>query len=175
MKTASGSSSPRRAARARRGLSKNTPRFSAFREWLKPEYRVSELCELDRCEGASVLAEYADDFYKGFPALTVHSFGKGRAYDLSARADDAFTKDFVFLLAKEAGIRKSLDAELPEGVTAERRTGPEKDFIFVQNFNPSALQIPLNAPCRDSESGCVYEKVLPLGGYEVKILEEDHA
>lgn len=141
---------------------------------LKPEYRVSELCELDRCEGASPLAEYGEDFYRGYPALTVHSCGRGRAYYLAARAEYAFVKDFVSYLVQQAGVRRSINAELPHGVAANRRAGARKDFIFVQNFNPSAVKIVLNAPYRDAESGSTFEKELPLTGYEVKILEETH-
>lgn len=141
---------------------------------LKREYRIAELCELDCCEGASVLAGYGDDFYRGRPALTVHSYGKGRAYYLAARTEYAFLRDFIALLIKRAGVRKSLDAQLPDGVTAERRTGPEKDFIFVQNFNAFPAKVALNASFRDAENGVAYEKTLPLSGYEVKILEEDH-
>ena len=141
---------------------------------LKPEYRVSELCELDRCEGASPLAEYGEDFYRGYPALTVHSCGKGRAYYLAARAEYAFVKDFVSYLVQQAGVRRSVNAELPHGVTANRRAGARKNFIFVQNFNPSTVKIALNAPYRDAESGSAFEKELPLAGYEVKILEETH-
>jgi beta-galactosidase len=138
---------------------------------LAGEYRVSELCELDCREGAEVLAEYGGDFYRGRPALTVNSYGAGRAYYLAARAEYAFTKDFVSLLAGQAGVQRSLDAKLPAGVTAERRTGPEKDFIFVQNFNPGAAEVALGIPYRDAENGTIYEKTLSLAGYEVKILE----
>lgn len=139
---------------------------------LAAEYRLSELCELDCCEGAEVLAEYGDDFYRGRPALTVNSYGKGKAYYLCARAEYAFIKDFISLLAGQAGVRPSLNAQLPAGVTAERRTGPEKDFIFVQNFSADPAQVVLNAAYRDIENGAIYAKTMPLAGYEVKIVEE---
>ena len=140
---------------------------------LRREYEVSELCELDCCEGAEVLAEYGDDFYRGRPALTRNAYGAGQAYYLAARAEYAFIKDFVAFLAGQAGVRKSLEADLPAGVTAERRTGPERDFIFVQNFNPGPAAAALHAPYRDAENGTVYENELPLSGYEVKILADE--
>ncbi len=71
---------------------------------MKREYSVSELCELIECGTAKTLAEYGDDFYRGKPVLTVNSFGKGKAYYLAARAENAFSEGFVAALAAEAGV-----------------------------------------------------------------------
>ena len=143
----------------------------ADRAGLKHEYTVSELCELINCDTAETLAEYGDDFYRGRPALTVNSFGKGKAYYLAARAEDAFNLDFVTALVKQTGVKKSLNTELPEGVTASKRSG-DTDYIFVENFNPAPVKITLPGTFRDAENGSTLSGELALGGYEVRILTE---
>ena len=62
---------------------------------------------------AEILACYEKDFYAGYPALTVHNFGKGKAYYLASRAEDAFYVDFYTQLAGELSLSRALDADLP--------------------------------------------------------------
>ena len=50
------------------------------------EYEIRELCDLIHCETAESLGEYRDDFYAGRPALTVNSYGKGKAYYIAGPA-----------------------------------------------------------------------------------------
>ena len=137
----------------------------------KAEYRLKELCELDRCSTARVLAEYGDDFYRGHPALTVNDFGKGKAYYLAARGEADLLDDLTARLAEEAGLDPALDGSLPYGVTAGARYDGEEKFVFVQNFSARDCQVPLNRPYRDLETGEVLSE-LPLEKFQVRILTE---
>lgn len=139
---------------------------------LRNEYSLSELCELVECTTAKPFAEYNDDFYSGKPVLTVNSFGKGKAYYLAARAEEQFNLDLLTALADEYKISRSLEAVLPDGVTASRRCG-EQDYIFVENFNPSPATVRLKKAYRDAETGKELYGVLPLKEYEVRILTEE--
>lgn len=138
---------------------------------MKKEYGITELCELVRCGSAEILAEYGDDFYRGSPALTINHYGKGCAYYLAARTEDAFNEDLITTLVKQSEIEKSLDARLPHGVTASRRCG-KKDYIFVQNFNPNSVKLFLPKAYEDAESGKSISKELSLNRYEIRILTE---
>ena len=138
---------------------------------MAPEYEITELCERIVCGSAETLAEYGDDFYRGEPAFTVNHFGKGRAYYLAARAADPFNLDLLNVLAQRAGVRRSLAAALPEGVTASRRSGTT-DYIFVENFNPGPAAVTLQQPYTDAETGEMLTGLLTLGAYEVRILTE---
>jgi beta-galactosidase len=140
-------------------------------EGMKKEYSISDLCDLIHCSSAKPLAEYGDDFYKGRPALTVNSYGKGRAYYLAARTEDPFNRDLIAALAKQAGVQKSLDTCLPDGVTASRRSG-KHDYIFVENFNSVPVKVQLPGTFRDAESGESLSAELTLEGYGVRILTE---
>ena len=156
-------------------------------EWNGKRYTLTELCELveplirqreeedsilyfeEGGETAEILACYADDFYAGYPALTRHPFGRGTAYYLAARAEDAFYYDFYKLLAHTLHLPRALDADLPEGVTATVRNGAEA-VICVQNYNPQPATILLRTPVRlwgaePSESGTIDTLTLPGYGY----------
>ncbi len=106
-------------------------------------YQVSELCALIHLKGAKSLGSYGADFYKDTPAFTVHSFGKGRAYYLAARAEGQFYRDLYGSLVSELGIKRALEAELPRGVEAcLREAGPIK-FVFLQNFSGEEKKLSL--------------------------------
>ena len=76
-------------------------------------YRISELCDLVKTNTAAVLSTYEDDFYAGQPSLTVNRYGKGKAYYLAAKAEDAFYVDFYRLLAEETELRRRWTAGFP--------------------------------------------------------------
>lgn len=137
----------------------------------RQEYQLSELCDLIHCTTARTLAVYGEDFYQGMPALTVNDFGNGKAYYIAAHAEDAFLSDFATTLVKEVGLTRSLDADLPEGVSANRRHGV-RDAILVLNFTPTTQTVPLHREYSNWETGESVTDTLVLAPYEVKILAE---
>ena len=97
------------------------------------EYAITDYCALVHAKGAKVLAEYAQDFYMGMPALTVNEYGEGKAYYVAARFGVDFLMEFYEKLMKELNVDT---LQLPEGVTAAHRTDGEKTYTFVMNFAP---------------------------------------
>ncbi len=97
-------------------------------------------------EGATVLATFKSDFYAGMPALTVNRHGAGRVYYLAARpAEEPFHDGFARGLVRELDLRRNLDAELPDGVTVQRREGGGRTFLFLHNFAPKEQALDLGA------------------------------
>lgn len=139
---------------------------------LHGSYEARDYFALIHAEGAKVLATYGSDFYAGRPALTVNTYGKGRAYYMASRNEDHFLSDFYGALAVDLNLLRALPADLPQGVTAQLRTDGEKKFIFVMNFSPSPVSIPLgqgayqNLVTGDSVTG-----ELVLNGYGVEVLQ----
>jgi beta-galactosidase len=111
---------------------------------LKGEFQAKDFCELIHTEGAETLAVYKDDFYAGRPALTVNSFGAGKAYYVASRNNEEFNDDFYNQLIKEAGLKRNIEIELPDGVTAQRRSDAENDFVFIMNFGTQERQLKLD-------------------------------
>lgn len=98
-------------------------------------YQAVDFCELIHTETAQTLGVYSQDFYAGRPALTVNSFGAGKAYYMASRFDESFLKDFYASLIVQLGLKRVLDTELPTGVTAQIRSDGVNEFVFVMNFS----------------------------------------
>ena len=111
---------------------------------LKGSFDVKDICDLAHSEGCEVTAEYGSDFYAGRPALTVNRHGKGEAWYIACRTDDAFLDVFYQALAKRLGLKRNLETGLPHGVTVQRRTDEKDDFLFIMNFSggPANLDLP---------------------------------
>ncbi len=102
-------------------------------------YKAIDYCELIHAQGAEVLATYGKDFYAGMPAITVNSYGKGKAFYTAFRGKDDFNDKITDILLKECGITSDFDGELPYGMTAHSRTDGENVFVFLQNYRTTPL------------------------------------
>ena len=103
------------------------------------EYRCHNLCDLVQLRGAEEVLRYGSDFYAGQPALTAHSYGKGMAYYVCADFEEDFYNDLCRKVSEAAGV-KSLWVNLPEGVELSTRQDEKAEYLFIQNFNPSAVE-----------------------------------
>jgi beta-galactosidase len=139
---------------------------------LKGNYEAIELCDLIHIEGAESLASYKDDFYAGRPALTVNSFGKGKAYYIASRNKEDFNDIFYGKLIEELKLKRALDTELPYGVTAQTRTDGENDYIFLMNFSNEGKEVVLdNYTYTDIISNSKVEKKIKLSQFGLRILK----
>lgn len=105
-----------------------------------PAALASTLCEvavLDEKDPAEPLSLYEEDYFAGHPAAAVHRYGKGRAYYLASRFDEAFYRAFYHNAAKEIGLSPAWPEALPEGVLAVRRGS----FVFVQNCTEQPVTV----------------------------------
>lgn len=98
-------------------------------------FEAVEFCELIHLAGAQCLGEYQEDFYAGRPAVTVNALGRGRAFYVASRNEQAFTSAFLQAVAREAGVLP-LVADLPAGVTVQRRVGASQEWLFFMNASP---------------------------------------
>ena len=102
---------------------------------------VKDYCELLKLTGAEALGTYESDFYAGMPAVTVHSYGKGKAYYLGTRMEEEDLIHFFAPIWAECGIQAS---ELPEGVEYLTRTADDgSTFDFYVNYNATPVTVTL--------------------------------
>jgi beta-galactosidase len=135
------------------------------------EYELRDFCEIIHAESAHVLARYVGDFYKGQPVVTANNFGKGRAYHLAARAEERFLRDFYASLVDKFSLRRALAANLPEGVSAQLRSGGRRDYIFLLNFTQSPQAVDLGERVfREMLSGTEVAGRIDLEPFDVKIM-----
>jgi beta-galactosidase len=139
---------------------------------LKGVYEAHDYFSLVHPEGAEVLAKFGEDFYAGMPALTLNYFGRGQAYYMASRNEECFLDDFYSKLMSKLQLKPSLDAELPQGVTAQQRSDGSNRYVFVMNFNPFPATIVLDAtPYTDLLSGEIVKERLAVDSYGVRILK----
>ncbi len=139
---------------------------------ISQSYKVQELCDLIHLEGAEALMTYQMDFYADRPALTVNTFGHGKAYYMAFRNKDGFLKDFYGKLVETLALKKTLDTELPEGVSAQPRTDGERNFVFLMNFSSGENKVLLdNHTYQDMTTGVSHKDSINLAGYGMLILE----
>ena len=86
-----------------------------------------------------MIAEYGSDFYKGMPAVTVNSFGEGKAWYVATSPDKAFLQGFMAHLCEAAGIESLLAT--PDGVEVSQRAINGSTFTFILNHNAEAVQL----------------------------------
>lgn len=130
---------------------------------------VKDYCELIKLTGAEVLGTYESDFYAGMPAVTVHSYGNGKAYYIGARMEEEDLIKFFTPIWSECGIKEK---ELPEGVEYLTRTAEDgSTFDFYVNYNATPVTVQLskdgtNLLNGEAVSGKV--EILPFNAVVVK-------
>ena len=112
-------------------------------------YDVVHVCDILHSQGAEVLGEYETDFYKGRPAVTVNSYGKGKAYYVAFRNDDNFASDFCEDLIKEMSIKADTEIKAENGVSIRKRG----ELVFVMNFSDDAQKIVLDKSYKNVVTG----------------------
>jgi len=141
------------------------PKFDA----LQP--RVGVLCEILKPVGASVLAEYTDDYYAGKPAITLNSFGAGRAIYVGALGQADLYETLSGWLLDETSIQPTMKA--PEDLEVTERRLRDRRLIFVLNHSSHEQTLEL-ARSYDSlmpGPGTV-EGTVAIGPYEILLLQE---
>ena len=110
---------------------------------LDTAYTCKYLCDLVKAEEAQVLMTYGKDFYQGYPALTVHSFGEGSAWYIAADAEESFYQDFLGALVKRIGISSPVAGEIPCGLEVTTRETEAEQYVIFQNFGKTSVRLPL--------------------------------
>ena len=138
---------------------------------MKGPYKAIDIFALVHAETAKVHATFAADFYAGRPALTSNAHGKGTAWYIASRNEQAFQDDFYRYIAATLKLTRALDADLPAGVSATCRTDGKRQFFFIMNFNstPTALRLG-TATYTDLLTGTAIPAHLSLAPYDVRIL-----
>ena len=139
------------------------------------DLRAAQVCAIVQLRGARSLANYAEDFFAGTPALTEHSFGSGTAYYHATWLGSDFLGRFYADLLRRAGVGRALEQELPPGVMVQRRVKGSREFLFVQNFSSSehVLRLPRSYTFDLLEQRRL-DGLLELPGWGSTVLSNEH-
>lgn len=128
-------------------------------------YKITELCGLVELRGAEAEGTYTSDWYAGQPCLTRHTYGKGEAWYLAAKADQNALSALYRRLAERAGLPRAMDTELPYGVVAVERGG----VVFLQNYSGEERTVALDRAYHEllTDRDVSGEVTLPICGVMV--------
>lgn len=136
------------------------------------------ICERVHLESAAGLAEFGEDFYAGEPALTVNSFGLGKAYYLATELKPEGLREVLKAIAEGAGVMPPFGCSVPEGVEVMKRcvepgagSLEPGEIFYVLNHNAKEATVPLpKGKFVDLLTDRSEEKEVVLGAKGVAIL-----
>ena len=137
------------------------------------EYKAVDYCELIHLQGAEALAKYTTDFYKGYPAVTVNNYGKGKAYYIAFRDEGDFTDYIVEDIVKNCKITSSFDGELPNGITVQSRTDGENEFVFIQNYTGKEFVLETDFKWINIENGEQIQNSVMISPISIVVLKKE--
>jgi beta-galactosidase len=119
--------------------------------------------------GAEVLATYTNASYAGKAAITLNSFGKGKAIYVGPDLDPASLARVLGTLAGAAGVQPAM--ELPRGVEMTIRQAGGKRWMFLLNNKAETQTVKLAKPATDLLTGQARSGSVELSGYGVQVLQ----
>ena len=136
---------------------------------MEKTYSCKYLCDLVELRGAETVMTYGSDFYAGYPALTVNSYGKGKAWYVAADAEKEFQEDLLKKIAEQSGISCGIKGDIPEGLEVTSRETEEERFYIYQNWSGEEAALPLPEGEIEAVYGEYGDKLAPCGLVVIKI------
>ncbi|MDO3408597.1 beta-galactosidase [Saccharibacillus sp. CPCC 101409] len=116
-----------------------------------------------------VVAEYAESYYAGSPALTRRKQGAGEAWYYGAAFSEVVVDELIGRLGLESPVRSWLQA--PEQVEIGIREGRKGRYVFLLNYGEEAAKIEVSEARIDLLTGEKIEGETEIPAYGVRILE----
>ena len=108
-------------------------------------------CDLIEPKECQVLATYAKDFYAGKPAITMNTFGLGKAIYIGTQSHQHFYHDLVAWLRNMGGLHPLL--KVPENIEVSMREKEGSRVYFLLNHQNSPVRIQFYKPMHDFLTG----------------------
>jgi beta-galactosidase len=134
---------------------------------LHPARLWCDLIEADTCQ---VLATYAKDFYSGKPAITMNTFGLGKAIYIGTQSHPAFYADLVNWLRQLCALHPLL--KVPDNIEVSMRQRGESEVFFLLNHHSSQVRVTFYKPMHDFLTGNTFSGGVDLPPHGVLVLDE---
>lgn len=96
-------------------------------------FAAEKWSDIIKLHSARAIAEYASEFYRGSPAITVNRYGKGLAYYVGTEPSENLMDVLCKKISKNAKIQSFV--KTPSGVEITHRCTDDKEYIFMINHN----------------------------------------
>jgi beta-galactosidase len=127
-------------------------------------------CDIIEPKGCQVLAVYAKDFYTGRPAMTMNTFGLGKAIYIGTMSHQHFYDDLVGWLRQICGLHPLL--KVPENVEVSMREKEGTRIFFLLNHQNSPVRVQFYKPMHDFLTGNTFSGNYDLPPHGVLVLDE---
>ena len=104
-------------------------------------------CDLIEPKGCQIVATYAKDFFAGKPAITINTFGLGKAIYIGTQSHQHFYHDLVGWLRQTAGLIPLL--KVPENIEVSMREKEGSRIFFLLNHQNSQVRVQFYKPMHD--------------------------
>jgi len=127
-------------------------------------------CDIIEPKGCQTLAVFAKDFYAGRPAMTMNTFGLGKAIYLGTMSHQPFYFDFVVWLRQLCNLQPLL--KVPENIEVSMREKEGTRVFFLLNHQNSPVRIQFYKPMHDFLTGNTFSGNYDLPPHGVLVLDE---
>jgi beta-galactosidase len=127
-------------------------------------------CDLIEPKGCQILATYGKDFYAGRPAMTMNTFGLGRAVYIGTQSHQHFYHDLVVWLRQTCNLHPLL--KVPESIEVSMREKDGTRVYFLLNHQNSPVRIQFYKPMHDFLTGKTFSGNYDLPPHGVLVLDD---
>jgi beta-galactosidase len=127
-------------------------------------------CDIIEPKGCQILATYVKDFYAGRAAITMNTFGLGKAIYIGTMSHQHFYHDLVTWLRQTCALHPLL--KVPENVEVSMREKDGTRVFFLLNHQNSPVRIQFYKPMHDFLTGKNFSGNYDLPPYGVLVLDE---
>jgi beta-galactosidase len=127
-------------------------------------------CDIIEPKGCQVLAVYSKGFYASRPALTMNSFGLGKAIYIATMSHQHFYNDLVGWLRQMCDLHPLL--KVPENVEVSMRQKEGTRVYFLLNHQNSPVRIQFYKPMHDFLTGNTFSGNYDLPPHGVLVLDD---
>ena len=127
-------------------------------------------CDIIDAKECQVLATYAKDFYAGKPAMTMNTYGLGKAIYIGTQSHEHFYYDLVGWLRQMCNLHPLL--KVPDTVQVSMREKEGTKIFFLLNHQNSPVRIQFYKPMHDFLTGNTFSGNYDLPPHGVLVLDE---
>ncbi len=130
-------------------------------------------CDIIEPKGCQILATFSREFYAGHPAMTMHSYGSGKAIYIGTVSQQAFYCDLVVWLRNLCGVVTLL--KVPENIEVSLRQKGETKIFFLLNHQSTSIRVNFYKAAHDFLTGRTISGNYEIPSHGVLVLDENLA
>ena len=127
-------------------------------------------CDVIQTRGCQTLATFSRDFYAGMPAITINTFGLGRAIYVGTTSQQHFYYDLIVWLRNLCLIHPLL--KVPDTVEVSLRQKEDTKIFFLLNHQNTPVRITFYKPMHDFLTEQTFTGNYDLPPHGVLVLDE---